>query len=189
MDTTTIVELLGFAGAVIGVISPLIVIVYRKSSKFIKRVCEIIDEHEIIVQDIKTIKKEITRNSGSSLRDAIDRMEKRQIVLDQRSKAVFHHYEQPIFEITETGDLEWGNNIFFETFQVDKKSGMDWVSYIDESCRAQFLEELNSCLDMSREIRIQTQETNGVKISFKGFPYKTTNDTNFGFLVYLNNEE
>lgn len=162
---------------------------YKKSSKFIKKIVKIVNEHEGIIQDIKDIKKEITRNSGSSLRDAIDRMEKRQIVLDQRSKAVFHHYEQPIFEITENGDLDWGNNVFYETFQVDKKSGMDWVSYVDESCRAQFLEELNSCLDMSREIRIQTQETNGVKISFKGFPYKTNNDTNFGFLVYLNNEE
>ena len=133
---------------------------------------------------VDEIKKEVTPNGGSSIKDSINRIEKRQIMIDKRSKAVFYTFKDPIFEVDERGNILWANQAFHTAMGTKNLKGLDWVSFIDELHREHFLRELESCSDRLRELKFETTSTEGKNIKFSGYPYRD-NDKNFGFLIYL----
>jgi hypothetical protein len=66
--------------------------------------------------------------------------------------------------------------------------GLDWVSYIDEPQRENFLREFESCSEKLRELRFETISTDGKSLKFLGFPYRG-DIKNYGFLIYLEQEK
>lgn len=176
-------------GTLLGIIGSAIVIlwkVFKYSSKFLL-------EQEKIKDCLSMIKKEVQPNGGSSMKDtinglkiSIDRIEIRQQVIDQRTKAGLHYKSQPLFEINNSGNIVWYNEAFKKlTEENGTMEGRDWFSLIEENFRPAFIEEVNSCLRMGRKIDIDTVSQNGKLIHFVGYPYKIENDTHEGFLVHL----
>lgn len=181
MSWSEIIEYLDHAGIVLGLLALIVpafikyiliptIKLYRNQSKLLK-----------LVDDIK---KEVTPNGGSSIKDSINRIEKRQIMIDKRSKAVFYTFSDPIFEVDEKGNILWANQAFHTAMGTKNLKGLDWVSFIDEIFREHFLRELESCSDRLREFKFETVSTEGKDIKFSGYPYRD-NDKNFGFLIYL----
>ena len=181
MSWSEIIEYLDHAGIILGIIAIIFpalikyaliptIKLYRNQGKLLK----LVDE----------IKKEVTPNGGSSIKDSINRIEKRQIMIDKRSKAVFYTFKDPIFEVDEKGNILWANQAFHTAMGTKNLKGPDWVSFIDEIFREHFLRELESCSDRLREFKFETVSTEGKNIKFSGYPYRD-NDKNFGFLIYL----
>ncbi len=140
-----------------------------------------------LVDSVEDIKKEITTNGGSSIKDTVNKINRRQIMLDKRSKAIFYNIEKAILEVDEKGNILWANEQFHRLMGTKNLKGLDWVSYIDEPQRENFLREFESCSEKLRELRFETISTEGKKIKYTGFPYRD-NDRNFGFLIYLEGE-
>lgn len=160
--------------------------------KTITPLVKIVDSHEKLAHNIETIKKEVMLNSGSSLKDAVydlrsmcKRMEDRQIILDNRSKAMLSSLQDPVFETDTNGHLIWANENFYRKLGKSNLIGLDWISYIDESNRDDFLQEFVSCLKDNRELKFTTTSMDGTTISFLGFPYREKNRSNQGFLIHL----
>ena len=143
--------------------------------------------HESMVESLQQIKKELTTNGGSSIKDAINRIENRQIVLEHRTKAVFFDSKEAIFEVDKSGNMLWSNEKFNTFCDNQKFTGLDWISIIDEPKRQEFIDELESCLKQNREIKVETQSMSGELLLFRGFPYRCL-DKNHGFLIYLKGE-
>lgn len=141
-----------------------------------------------LLDSVDDIKKELTTNGGSSIKDTVNRIDRRQVMLDKRSKAIFYNIEQAILEVDENGNILWANERFHNIMGTKNLKGLDWVSYIDEPQREYFLREFESCSEKLRELRFETISTEGNKIKFSGFPYRD-NDRNFGFLIYLEQEK
>ena len=137
-----------------------------------------------LLSSVDDIKKELTTNGGSSIKDTINRIDRRQVMIDKRSKAIFYNIEKAILEVDENGNILWANQKFHEIMGTKNLKGLDWVSYIDEPQRESFLKELESCSEKLRELKFETISTDGGEIKFSGFPYRD-NDRNFGFLIYL----
>lgn len=152
--------------------------------KIIKPVAKMVKGHDYLVCSIKEIKHELTTNGGSSIKDAINRIESRQITVDHRSKAIFYNFEQPIFEISNAGDFLWSNEKFKEATDHKEFKGLDWVNIVDEPERHHVLHEFESCSKGNREIKIKTVSMDGTSICLHGFPYRGEKK-NHGFLVYL----
>jgi len=152
--------------------------------KIIKPVSRMAKSHDYMTENISHIKNELMTNGGSSIKDAINRIEKRQIMIDKRSKAVFYKVDSPIFEVDENGNLLWANKKFNDIRGNKNLKGIDWVVLIDEPQREYFLRELESCSEKIRELSFETISTEGENIKFSGFPYRD-NNRNFGFLIYL----
>lgn len=153
--------------------------------KVIKPVLKMTKGHDYIVESIKQIKGELMTNGGSSIKDAINRIERRQIMIDKRSKAVFYNVEDPMFEVDENGNVLWANRLFHELMGTKNLKGLDWVSLIDEPQRGYFLREFESCSERLRELNFETVSTDGKDIKFLGFPYRDNNDKNYGFLIFI----
>tara|TARA_Y100000592_G_scaffold97453_1_gene168233 strand:+ start:4453 stop:5031 length:579 start_codon:yes stop_codon:yes gene_type:complete len=176
-----------------GALLPVLMFVY----KIFKTSRVYLSEQEYIKKSIETIKAEVTHNGGKSLKDTVsqlkttcDRIEVRQKVLDQRSKAALHYTEQPLFETDKSGKMIWANESFREITKEysNVTEGHDWVSIIDERLREGFLTEFKSCLKMSRKVDVETLCVNGAKIHFAGYPYKTNSRSHEGFLIHFYKE-
>jgi len=149
---------------------------------------------EEVKESIRIIKTEVTPNSGKSLKDTVnslkkacDRIEARQKILDQRSKAALHYNETPLFETDIKGRLTWCNEAFLE---LTKDNGscseeFDWLTVIEDDRRDDFLTEFNSCLKMCRKIDIETVSVHGRLIHFVGYPYRVAKGIHEGFLIHL----
>jgi hypothetical protein len=160
--------------------------------KAIKPTISFLQSQEIITKSLNDIKKELTTNGGNSLKDSIielkgtcNRIETRQKVLEQRSKAALHYNNTALFETDTTGRLVWTNNSFYELTadSINSVDGYDWLNYIYEDDREDVFEEFKSCIDMNRKFVKIVKNCNGKNIKLVGFPYKINEQTHGGFLI------
>lgn len=162
--------------------------------KIIRPIFQIIDNQENIKKSVNTIKKELTTNGGNSLKDTIIelkstcvRIENRQKVIEQRTKAALHYNNAALFETDEHGRLTWTNSNFYDLTCdiITSVEGYDWLTYIKEEEREEFFNEFKSCLNMNRKFVKETLNCNNQKIKFVGFPYKINDSSHGGFIVNL----
>jgi len=161
--------------------------------KVFKVINKFSEEQEKVKECLKTIKKEVLPNGGGSMKDTInglkisvDRIEVRQQIIDQRTKAALHYKSQPLFEIDTSGNIIWFNEAFKKlTNENGQMEGRDWFAIVEENFRQNFMTEIDSCLRMGRKIDIDTVSQNGKFIHFVGYPYKIDQNNHEGFLIHL----
>ena len=179
-----IIEHLDTFGIILTAITAIVSVLVAIYNYVIKPFIRLYKSHFVLMKTIEDIKKEVTPNGGSSIKDVINRIEKRQIMIDKRTKAIFYNLDNSIFEVDQNGNILWANRSFHKALGTKNLKGLDWVSIIDESERESFLREIESCTKTVRELKFETKSTDGKKIKFSGFPYRD-NGRNFGFLIYL----
>jgi len=163
-------------------------------AKIVKPIFQIIDNQENLTKSIETIKKEVTTNGGNSIKDAIidlkgtcSRIESRQRIIEQRTKAALHYNNVALFETDERGRLTWTNSNFYDltSDSLTSVEGYDWLNYIKEDEREDFFTEFKSCLEMNRKFVKVSVNCDNQKIKFVGFPYKINEQSHGGFIVSL----
>lgn len=162
--------------------------------KLIKPIVKLVQTHEQVRKNIGDIKKELMTNGGNSLKDSIielkgtcNRIETRQKIMEQRTRAALHYNNAALFETDDHGRLIWTNNSFYEltSDSVTNVDGYDWLTYIHEDDREELFLELKSCLDMNRKFVKVTRSCDGKNIKLVGFPYKINENTHGGFLISI----
>lgn len=160
--------------------------------KVVRPVVKLIQDHEAVNDSIKTIKYELLTNGGNSLKDAVidlrktcHRIEIRQKIIEQRTKAGLHYSNTPLFETDNNGRLIWNNSLFFNFVGSYNVEGYDWLNFIQEEDREELLKEFKSCLNTNRKLYKQTKTNNGKNIDILGFPYRISDNEQGGFLVSL----
>jgi hypothetical protein len=163
-------------------------------AKIVKPLFKIIENQERNTTSLNTIKKELTTNGGNSLKDAIidlkgtcSRIEYRQKIIEQRTKAALHYNNAALFETDEHGRLTWTNSNFYDLTSdvITSVEGFDWITYIKEEERDEFFHEFKSCLEMNRKFDKTTLSCTDEKIRFIGFPYKIDDKSHGGFIINL----
>ena len=191
MSAMPLSEIIAIVLPLLGAIGGLFAFVWRK---LIKPANGFLKDHEKIKASIQTIKEEVVTNGGRSLKDAVvclkatcERIEDRQKVINQRSKASLHYQNEALFETDEDGKLIWINDKFYQVTgeTLTNMEGYNWVTIIDEPEREGFLKEFLSCIEMCRKVDIETTSMSGKTIRFVGYPYKITDKAHQGFLVHL----
>lgn len=162
--------------------------------KAIKPTIKILQSQESVMKTLETIKKELSTNGGNSLKDSIidlkgtcSRIETRQKVMEQRTKAALHYNNIALFETDDQGRLVWTNNSFYEltSDHINSVDGYDWLTYIDEEDREDFFTEFKSCVNMNRKFVKLTKSCDGKNVKLVGFPYKINDEKHGGFLVSI----
>ncbi len=185
------VEKLGIYATLIASITTIGIFIWKK---VLKPVLNFIKIHNSIVKSIETIKHEVVTNGGSSLKDAVialkqtcERIEKSQKVIEQRSKSSLHYHSQALFETDKNGNLIWTNEKFYEMtgFVFSEIEGLNWISYINEDDREDFITEFSSCMKMCRKLEFKTSFTNDKKIKLIAYPYKISESEHHGFLFHI----
>lgn len=95
--------------------------------KSLKRVIVAIDKIEVI-------HKELYSNGGSSLRDAVNRIEKSQDLIENRSKSIIMTSKNGVFETNANGGLIWANKAFvaMASRQLESLAGLGWITSLIE---------------------------------------------------------
>lgn len=161
--------------------------------KVIKPVLKVVNSHDSVVKSIDFIRKELTTNGGNSLKDTVNdlkkicgRIETRQRVIEQRTKAALHYIDNILFETDSGGRITWANANFCKFFNSHEMlEGYDWLNFINEEDREELLQEFMSCLDMNRKFSRTTTTCDGKEIRMLGYPYKITDVEQGGFLVSI----
>ena len=191
MSVMPLSEIIAIVLPLLGAIGGLFAFVWRK---LIKPANGFLKDHEKIKASIQTIKEEVVTNGGRSLKDAViqlkgtcDRIEDRQKVINQRSKASLHYQNEALFETDEDGKLIWINDKFYQVTgeTLTNMEGYNWVTIIDEPEREGFLKEFLSCIEMCRKLDIETTSNGGNTIRFVGYPYIVNDKAHHGFLVHV----
>jgi PAS domain S-box-containing protein len=120
-----------------------------------------------------------------TLSGACERIERSQIVIEQRTKASLHYSSTALFETDQEGHLVWTNEPFYNLTKMTLTDveGFDWLNYIHEEQRDEFFQEFKSCLEMNRRFIKNSKTFNDKDVRIIGFPYKINEDENGGFLV------
>ena len=176
---------------ILGILGTFFGFVYRVA---IKPILALIKEHQTVVSSIEIIKKEVTTNGGSSIKDALgslkrtcERIELRQKLIEERSKLALHYHNEALFEIDRNGNLVWTNEKFYQITgenQVDLQ-GKNWINYVQEGDREKFERELKNCLSSCRKFELETKSTEGISVKFVGYPYRIGFSQQMGFLFNL----
>jgi PAS domain S-box-containing protein len=183
-DATVFITLLS---GILGLVSWLWIKIIRPTMSFVH-------QHEEVAKSVETIKNELTTNGGNSIKDAVcnlghtcGRIEDRQKIIEQRTKAALHHIPSALFETDGTGRLTWTNEPFYElTGQtLSDISGFDWLAYIHEDEREDLVTEFESCLEMNRKFSKEVMTTDDKEVRLTGFPYKLSEKEHGGFLVSI----
>lgn len=162
--------------------------------KFIKPIIKLCKNQDFFKESVEEIKKELTTNGGSSLKDAIidmkdtvHRIDRRQKIIEQRTKAALHYSNEALFETDMAGRLIWSNANFCKYVKDNPSNvtGFDWLSMIKEDERDELLNEFLSCIKMNRKFSKVTETQDGKNIRMLGYPYKITDVEHGGFLVSI----
>lgn len=161
--------------------------------KVIIPILKLINGHENTVKTIAYIKAELTTNGGNSIKDTVidlrkicGRIETRQKIIEQRTRAALHYTDAILFETDKDGRVTWTNANFCKFFSTNQTlEGYDWLTVISEDEREEVFQEFNSCLNMNRKFNHTAKTIDGREIRMSGYPYKITEVEQGGFLVSI----
>jgi PAS domain S-box-containing protein len=160
--------------------------------KFLRPVLKLVNNQDLFTESVKELRKELMTNGGNSLKDSIIELkkickviDKRQRIIEQRTRASMHYNEIALFETDNEGRLIW-NNIHLHKFIGDSNlflEGYDWINIVNEEDRNSVLQEFKSCIEMNRRFNKVTRTSDGRQLRLIGYPYKISDEEHGGFLV------
>lgn len=140
-----VTALLVIWGAVIKVFIPL----YTWGGKFkghIKQMTELPAKVDKIV-------KEVSPNSGTSMKDVVNRIEFRQILQEQKAHAYVSHSPVAFYETDLEGNCTWANKAYLRLLErsEDEIVGKGWISAIHQEDKADVITVWESAIADKRE--------------------------------------
>lgn len=166
--------------------------------KIVSPLVKLCKNQDFFVESVQEIRKELQTNGGNSIKDAIinlrdtcQRIENRQRVIIQRTKAALHYSNVPLFETDEKGRLVWSNAYLCELTKNIATSieGFDWINLFKEEEREEVMAEFQSCLKMNRRFSKISILQNGVEVRLLGYPYRISDTEHGGFLISITEKE
>ena len=169
--------------------------------RFVKPLVKLVKNHDIFIKSVDDLRllmeKELKTNGGNSIKDAIidmratcGRIEGRQKVIIQRTKAALHYSNISLFETDEEGRLVWCNAMMQDYTKdiVSSIEGFDWINLFAEEEREEVQTEFFSCLKMNRRFNKTTRLQNNTTVRLIGYPYRISDSEHGGFLISLQEE-
>ena len=112
---------------------------------------------------VHQIVDELSPNGGSSLKDAITRIETNQKGQLHRERAVLQISPVPMFELNTRGDFVWANRAFLNLCDkdLDELTGRGWENCVEQDLREELSAEVTRTIQGSRDLEFTTVFTNG----------------------------
>lgn len=137
---------------------------------------------------LRQLLDEVRPNGGSSLRDAINRIEHRQIRLDERAKAMMHEEDKAMFESDAEGNTVWVNRKYQRLVgrTLEDLKGHGWVNTIHPEDREHVNEEWYRAVEEERtfvsNFRVVDPEGNVTHVNCISYVLRGPDGKPLGFL-------
>jgi PAS domain S-box-containing protein len=146
----------------------------RKERKL--KMAAIVNNFDEVISSQKRIEAELSTNGGKSLKDTVNRIDRKTEHLQARARHQDNHSVRPIFELDASGGLTFANAALCETLGVDEEDLMfrNWVSRVVPEQRQSILREIADAVDnkMPLDAMIRFNGKGGiVTMHFTAQPY------------------
>lgn len=164
----------------IGAVAGTYITAIKLYNKKVKPIMELKDKIDAIYMELKP-------NHGTSIKDAISRIEMRQLTFEQKIKAVQMDYEHGVFETNAHGECIYVNRTYTHITGrgLEECKGNGWVLGIHPEDRDMVVEEWEKAVRQKREFSLEYRFLNdGVTIPVKvsAFPiFDLVGEEIFGF--------
>jgi PAS domain S-box-containing protein len=143
-------KFLGSAGVIIAAM----IAVWKKG---VKPVWHFAGNVSDIIESLDAIKHQLVPNGGGSMRDAIDRIEARLIVQEQRHKLLTMDSPFAVFETDASGECIHVNRTYcrWTGRSAEELLGNGWLNVIGPGCRAHVFAEWETAIEQVREFCLE----------------------------------
>lgn len=141
----------GIGGAATGIVA--VWKIFTFFLKHMRKVNATLSGFVEIIPVLTEVAKEFRPNGGSSMRDAIDRLEKKSSLSEQRTRALISCLDIPCFESDAKGQCVWVSKKWTELagISLEEAQGNGWVVALPEHERERVFEEWQSAIEQERE--------------------------------------
>ena len=131
---------------------------------------------------LEKISNEVVTNGGKSLKDTVNRIERRQVIQQGFVRHLLNHQPVGIFETDNKGNYLWVNPTYLDVVgrQLDELIGRGWISCIHPEDRERISVEWSNAVSQEREsnfeCRLVCDENVVTRVRFKANPVRNERD-------------
>jgi PAS domain S-box-containing protein len=175
--------------AVVGALVGFVTILYRAPKAFqqLKKwwnnmfgVGNIKTDLAALSESVSLVVSELRPNGGASIRDSLNRIEIRQVLQEQRQKAILSDMSVGVFETDTSGDFIWVNRKYLRMTgrAPDEVKGSGWINTVAHRDRERVVMSWNKAMEEEREFEEEftliTPDDNRCKVQVR--TYKMSED-------------
>lgn len=144
------------------------------------------DMFDEVVATVKRIEAEVTPNGGSSLKDTIDRIDRKTEHLQARARHHDNHSTKPIFELDNFGNLIFANAAMYEALEadIDDLKKRNWIARVGARERQAVVADLRLAIEnkMPFDTVVRFNSPRGlIAMHLKADPYVRSGSELVGF--------
>ena len=134
---------------------------------------------------------ELQPNGGASVRDSLNRIELRQVLQEQRQKAILSDMSIGVFETNAEGDFVWVNRKYLRMTgrAPDEVKGSGWINTIAHRDRERVVDAWDKAIEEGREFEEKflmiTPDDQRCEVSVRTYKMDDKDNGHLGFLGML----
>lgn len=191
MTLLEVVGILGGAAVGIRILWKLLKLLRKKANNMFG-IGDLKHDIEALSESVQFIVAEFSPNGGKSNRDVLNRIELRQVLQEQRQKAILSDMSVGVFETDSEGEFIWVNRKYLRMTgrAPDEVKGSGWINTVAVRDRDRVIQEWNSAIAEEREFESEfmliTPDNKRVQVQARTYKMVTpeTNEP-LGFLGML----
>ena len=144
-----------------------------------------------IAEKIDFIFEELKPNSGKSIRDVINRIEKGLISASGFQKALLADHEDALFETDSEGNCIWMNRTYIRLVERTPAEilGHGWQNTIAQEIRKEFVEDWYSAVtedrEFTRDFSFETPSGRIIPVKVRSYKIPDSSGKSIGYLGYI----
>lgn len=188
------------AAAIIAVLVGLITVMYRAPKAFRQLrvwwnnmfgVGDLKNDITTLTKQVSFVVTELQPNGGASVRDSLNRIELRQVLQEQRQKAILSDMSIGVFETDNQGQVVWVNRKYLRMTgrTPDEVKGSGWINTIAHRDRERVVLSWETAIEEGREFEdtflMITPDNERVPVQARTYKMTGQDDHQLGFLGML----
>lgn len=153
-------------GAIVAATVGLVTVMYRAPKAYaqLRKWCgrvfgtaELKDDLACVAGKLDYVVSELLPNGGSSIRDSLNRIESRQVLQDQRQRAILSDMSVGVFETDEFGQCIWVNRKYLRMTgrTLAEVSGSGWANILADEDRVRVVAGWTAAINEQREFEME----------------------------------
>jgi PAS domain S-box-containing protein len=188
-------------GAILGVVASAAALIrilwvhapklYRKLRHNMFGIGDIKTDIAALTEQVGLVVQELQPNGGASVRDSLNRIELRQVLQEQRQKAILSDMSVGVFETDHDGNYIWVNRKYLRMTgrAPDEVKGSGWINTIAKRDRERVVMAWNKAIAAGREFEEEftmiTPDDDRVKVQARTYKMDSKPKGTLGFLGML----
>lgn len=133
-------------------------------------------------EQVKFVVDELRPNGGASIRDSLNRIEIRQVLQEQRQKAILSDMSVGVFETDMQGEFVWVNRKYLRMTgrAPTEVKGSGWINTIADRDRERVKAEWDAAIAANREFEssfwLITPDDDRIEVSVRTYKYEQSDD-------------